>query len=170
MEDTQRATNRLDKTVNVAVLIVMSLLGMILIKNYMLTDRTRPLSPIAVGEKLALPTALRSESERTVVLALSTTCHFCTDSVPFYRRLVAEATVTKTPVIAVFPQSSADVSSYLKLHELDGARTGSGIKLKIGGTPTLIVLNRDGIVTNVWQGKLPPQAEEEVISQLKSRS
>jgi hypothetical protein len=36
----------------------------------------------------------------------------------------------------------------------------------VAGTPTLILVDKEGTVKKVWMGKLPESAQSEVISQL----
>lgn len=41
-------------------------------------------------------------------------------------------------------------------------------QVNVGGTPTLILVNSNGVVTDVWAGKLPPEAESQVLSKLQA--
>lgn len=166
MADAEPSDKRLEIAVNIASLVVMCLLATVLVKSYFFTNRSRPEPSIAVGDKLTLSEALTSGSERAIVLALSTTCHFCSESIPFYRRLSTEAGRTHVPVIAIFPQPSTDVANYLKANGLAGIASESGRILRISGTPTLMLVNRQGVVTKVWRGKLPPEQENEVLSKI----
>ncbi|HEX8686998.1 MAG TPA: hypothetical protein VF654_10865, partial [Pyrinomonadaceae bacterium] len=40
--------------------------------------------------------------------------------------------------------------------------------LGVRGTPTLLLVNGEGVVTGSWFGKLSPEKEEEVLGRLKS--
>lgn len=41
-------------------------------------------------------------------------------------------------------------------------------QLEVRGTPTLILVDESGVAVDVWKGKLPPDAEERVLSKLKA--
>jgi hypothetical protein len=47
---------------------------------------------------------------------------------------------------------------------------GSFPKLGIDATPTLLLVNQEGVVSQVWIGKLTPEKETEVLSQIKRHS
>lgn len=124
---------------------------------------------IAVGEKLNLPNVDWAGNGRTVVLALNTGCHFCTDSAPFYRRLVERVSSShRVHLVAVFPQPQAEASKYLNGLgvSIKDVRTTLFASAKVSGTPTLILVNEKGVVSDVWAGKLVPTRETEVLNKL----
>ncbi|MDQ3750112.1 MAG: hypothetical protein M3367_14050 [Acidobacteriota bacterium] len=55
----------------------------------------------------------------------------------------------------------------LKLNDLD-VKQASLDSLQVDGTPTLLLVNDKGEITNSWIGKLPPNKEAEVINKLLS--
>jgi hypothetical protein len=155
---------------NIAIVIVAILLGVVLVKNYLL-PKPQPAMPTAVaqGTKLSLPVDWKANG-RTLVLALSTVCRYCTESGPFYQRLAQErATNPNIRLVAVFPQSVADAQKYLSnlgvtVDEVRQARLDS---IGVMATPTLILANADGAVAESWQGKLPGETESELLAKLK---
>jgi len=42
-------------------------------------------------------------------------------------------------------------------------------QLRVGGTPTLVLANRDGVVRKIWVGQLPERAEQEVLELVSGR-
>jgi hypothetical protein len=58
------------------------------------------------------------------------------------------------------------MQSYLRSHFLliDAVVRLANAGLRIAATPTLLLANRSGVVAQVWQGKLQPQTEAEVIA------
>jgi hypothetical protein len=165
---------------NVAILVVAVLLSIVLVKNYLL----RPaLSTARAGQAAARPTAGRAaplgeqinlpdvdwrQHEQGLVLALSSTCHFCTESAPFYRRLLAECG-GRTQIVAVLPQSQQDGRQYLSRLGLTIADVRQAALASIGveGTPTLLLVDRNGVVQDAWVEKLPPAEEARVFSRLR---
>jgi hypothetical protein len=39
--------------------------------------------------------------------------------------------------------------------------------IRVQGTPTILLVNNAGVVTEEWLGKLPPEKESEVLSRLR---
>ena len=62
--------------------------------------------------KVSLPGIEWSKSSRTVLLVLSTTCHFCTESAPFYQKLQQQKP-GNVQIVAVLPQAVEDGRQYL---------------------------------------------------------
>ena len=131
-------------------------------------DRTR--GPIA-GTNVALPGFDWSESDKTVVLALSSKCHFCSESAPFYQRLNDEvAQHTGARLIAVFPQEVGEAKQYLSALgvKIGDVRNATLNSIGVNGTPTLVIIDSKGRVEQSWVGKLSPEREAEVISRVKT--
>jgi thioredoxin-related protein len=107
------------------------------------------------------------QSRQTLVLAISSTCHFCTDSASFYQTLVQNR--KDTQVVAVLPQPVEEGKSYLeKLGvSVDEIRQLPLNQIGVHGTPTLILVDSSGSVRNSWTGKLPPETETEVMKRLQ---
>ncbi|HZB45105.1 MAG TPA: hypothetical protein VE360_07670, partial [Pyrinomonadaceae bacterium] len=125
--------------------------------------QTRP----EVGSKLSLDGIDWSKSERTVLLALSTKCRFCTESAPFYQRLAQEKEKhDDLGLLAVLPQSIDESQKYLGEHgiKVDAVKQATPGSLNVRGTPTLILVDQTGAVVESWIGKLPPPKEVEVLN------
>jgi peroxiredoxin len=166
----EKAAKRIEIAANVAIIVVAVAVVLFFVKNYRM-NRTGPRAQISVGTKFALKDVNWPGSGKTVVLALSTTCHYCTESAGFYRELVQQCQKQHVRVIAVLPQPLNEAQSYLNKEgvSVDEVRQGSFPELKIGGTPTLVVLDNQGVVKSVWIGKLPENKEKEVLSELDSQ-
>ncbi len=120
------------------------------------------------GTKITIPGVEWSNSQRTVVLALSTHCHFCSASGPFYKRLQEAARVRGVRIIAVLPQPTDEALSYLQNLGLSISvvRQAPLVNVSVTATPTLMMVDSQGVVTDGWTGQLPPEFEKEVISKL----
>lgn len=105
---------------------------------------------------------------RTLVLALSTECHFCKESTPFYRRL-REKPGMRLRIVAVLPQSMAAAEQYLNSEgvRVDQVEQVQLPEVGIRGTPTMLLVDGRGIVTNIWTGLLRPAEQEQVLSVLR---
>ncbi|HEY0051762.1 MAG TPA: hypothetical protein VGB68_20865 [Pyrinomonadaceae bacterium] len=169
-----KITQRIELVANVLIVIVAVLLIGMIAQKYFLSspdanDHSAGVQP-TVGKKLNLTDVNFSEKPRTVLLALQASCRFCNESAPFYKRLVEETKGRNIKLVAVFPTKVEDSARHLT--EL--GVTGFEVKqspisaLDASGTPTLIITNEKGEVTNFWVGKLPAEKETEVINQLNS--
>jgi len=157
----------LDVAANVAILCVCILIGVIGVKKFLLSDPHSANDMPKRGSQIELSGVNWGRTERTLVLVLSTHCHFCNDSIDFYRRLTPAAAAAKVPVVAVFPQSVDEARAYwsnqnLPLTGVDFSKVPAE-GLPISGTPTLILVDRKGVVLRAWAGKQPASGEAEII-------
>lgn len=102
----------------------------------------------------------------SLVMAVAPTCHFCSESFPFYRQLSA-ARGGNVKLIALVPDK-ADGSAYLGSGQIgvDGIESASVRDVGAKGTPTLFLVS-GGVVQQVWEGKLSPSREVEVMRAFK---
>ena len=168
-----KISQKIEVISNVLIIFVALLLIGIVIQRYFfanpnLSEQAR-VEP-TVGKPINLPDENFAGQPKTVVLALQTTCHFCNESAPFYKRLV-EATKNKNiKIVAVFPQSIEEATAHLAQLGVSGVEVKQApiSQLDSSGTPTLILTNQKGTVTNYWVGKLSPDKEMEVINTINS--
>jgi hypothetical protein len=97
-------------------------------------------------------------------------CHFCSESAPFYKRIIESVKDKNINLVAAFPTGSEESAAYLRelgLNNMEVRRSPLN-NLQVSGTPTLILTNDKGEVTDFWVGKLTPDKETEVINKLNS--
>jgi hypothetical protein len=72
-------------------------------------------------------------------------------------------------LLALFPHSAKDGEKYLASLDipLNNIRQVDLKKLNATGTPTLLLVNQQGVVTDEWIGKLSTDKETEVLSKLQ---
>ena len=159
---------------NIAIILVSIMLAVALTERYLLTPKvSRPSqearAQIQPGTKLSLPGVDWGKNDRTILMVMSTGCHFCTESAPFYQRLAQEKSKQGgTHLVAVLPEDVAASQKYLSEHGVvvDEIRQASPASIQVSGTPTLILADQTGSVIASWVGKLPPDKEAEVLSRL----
>lgn len=117
--------------------------------------------------KESLPGVDWAKNRRTWVLALSTQCHFCTESAPFFQRIQKER-ARDLKLLAVLPQSITEGHRYLEGEgvKVDDVRQAEISSIGVNGTPTLLLVDSKGAVSQVWQGKLQPEQEGGVLAVL----
>jgi hypothetical protein len=169
------SANRLERLGQVGF-VAMSLTVTVAAVQYIVNARTaaaRPAPPpaVAVGTKLPLPVDATDGGRTAALLAvLSSECRFCTESMPFYKRLMAHPKVAaggvKFQVVSVQPPGV--MRAYLSEHGLapsavlTAAETGAYVR----GTPSLILTDSQGVVIDSWSGALPPEEERKVVMAL----
>ncbi|MET0647768.1 MAG: thioredoxin family protein [Pyrinomonadaceae bacterium] len=168
---------KIEVAANLSIIVVGLLLCVVLVKSYVIPAPARQAAGepagtrgiIKSGEAVALSGVDWEKNGKTLLMVLSTTCHFCTQSGPFYRRLVKEHGDAK--LVALVPQSADEGQSYLKGLgvEVDDVRQASLGDLGVSGTPTLVLVDGKGVAADVfWVGAPSPNRENEVVSRLST--
>jgi hypothetical protein len=127
--------------------------------------------PFKVGEQAErLPGVGYGDARISVILYLRSTCPYCTQSMPFYRRLSEEATrLGSVRLIAVSPETEQVARAYIEEHSL---RVGKLIKFdgRPVPTPTLVTVNRTGTIQGVWVGQKNEKGETEILESIRSEA
>ena len=165
--------SRLEKLTNIAVLLSCALLVAALGRNFYLSH-TRPAAgteAVARGQQITLPGYTPASTESTLIMVLSTQCHFCKDSMPFYRKLTVlhRSAPGRLRVVAVLPEPESEASAYLD-------RNGVGVDhvfslppgdIGVNATPTLLLLDPRNKVEESWVGLLGDSQQAEVLENLR---
>jgi hypothetical protein len=168
---------KLEKATNVAIILASAFLIGTLARNYYyLRSNPAPHMPaqISKGEVFKLPgadTAGRHTAIPTLVLALSKNCHFCQESVGFYQKLTAfkNSSPQGLRIVALLPESKDEAETYLKENGIvvDEVVSAPVSNLGVLGTPTLLLLDGQSKLEEIWVGKLSSERETQVINRLK---
>lgn len=154
---------------NVAVIITAVIFCSVLVRKYYFPRDTKtvettlpsvvasaPTRPsIKPDQQVSLPDIDWSKANRTILLALSTKCRFCTESAPFYQQILQKKS-KDVRVVVVLPQPVEESRKYLdklgvSVREVKEARLAT---VGVSGTPTVILIDKNGVVQNLWIGKL----------------
>ncbi|MGB7925746.1 MAG: redoxin family protein [Pyrinomonadaceae bacterium] len=168
-------TQKVEFLANIAIIVVALLLGFVLVKNYLLPDRDKggpPNMQVPVGSKVSLPGVDWAGHNQTLLVVLQKGCRYCSESAPFYQRLVKETDGRNLHLVAVLPQTTDESKQYLNelgvpIADIKQATLDS---LGVGGTPTLILVDNQGVVKNAWVGKLNADNEAGVLRQLQGNA
>jgi hypothetical protein len=173
--------SKLDTAANIAIILVCILAAGTLIRNQFFPSFLAPAplsrpgmpSGAAKGETLAaLRGVVPQGSDRALVVALSPTCHFCNESMPFYKALMDKRNESKSAVkvIAAVPQAEVQTAEQKNLADhgvqIDAVVPVDFEKIKIPGTPTVLLVDNQGKVLDVWVGKLDESRQREVLAKL----
>lgn len=115
-----------------------------------------------------IPGVIYAKANATIVLHLKSTCPFCTESMEFYRRLAARAKEKGDVQVVVVGTEPAEVlNDYLRDHDFRPTYVVSS-QTRPQPTPTLITIDRGGVVRKVWLGQQSRQGEAAVLRSLDS--
>ncbi len=162
----------LESAANVAIIVVALLFGAALTTKYFATSPNQEVpnrNGVEKNAKFLLSDIDWSTHEKNLVLAFSTKCRFCIESVNLYQELAQKRTQSGNfRMIVVSPEPPNEIKSFFDKHniQIDNFVQTQLSDLSISGTPTLVLVDKNGIVQNTWRGKLPPAGESELIGAL----
>lgn len=148
---------KLEIVTNIMVVAGVLLFGFVLYRSLTNHGNSAPEAP-AVGTVLpALPGYGWDGHSQVLLLALRKGCHFCEDSMPFYRELLKaeKSGGSKAHLVSVLPDAEMDATRVLHDAKLDVPMVASFQlqQLHVSGTPTLILVDGSGTVEKVWVGE-----------------
>jgi hypothetical protein len=124
-------------------------------------------SVMLVGSTVQLPGVDFTRKDKTLLIAISDTCHFCKESQPFYRKL-AETPNSTANLVAVLPMPQPDADNYVRATISSSLQAVSSplAAIDVDRTPTLLLVDRKGKVIKAWVGKLDDAGQKQVQSDL----
>ena len=133
-----------------------------------LADRARALR----GSRVDLTKFDGPSGRLNVLLGLSTSCHFCEEESDFYKSISQLPLPERPRLLAVFPQQKDEATRYLESHgiRVDDVRSDALTDYRIGATPTILIVDAKGTVTNAWVGQLDPAEKSEVMDRIRKGS
>jgi thioredoxin-related protein len=173
----------LDTVANIAIILVCAIAAVVLVRTHFFPQQQQqPGMPpqVAKGEQYdQLKAVVPAGSNRALVVAVSPGCHFCNDSIPFYKNLIDQRNQKNSAVkfIAAVPTNEKPDEAQKLVAEESQKFAGGGAQpdgmvnidfaaIKVPGTPTLMLVDNTGKVLDVWVGKLDPKGEQEVLKTL----
>ncbi len=113
------------------------------------------------------------ERNETLLLALSPTCPWCRQSYPFYKTLVKLKELSDHPIVVIASVDTSASAVVQQLHlEAAGVFADSVVALPlhaagISSVPTVIHLDGQGVVQNVWVGFLDETRQGAVLASIE---
>ena len=172
----------LDTVANIAIILVCAIAAVVLVRNQFFprTQQQPGMPQVEKGEQYdQLKAVVPAGSNRALVVAVSPGCHFCNDSIPFYKNLIEQRNQKNSAVkfIAAVPTNEKPEDAQKLVAEETQKFTAGGAQpdgmvnidfaaIKVPGTPTLLLVDNTGKVLDVWVGKLDPKGEKAVLKTL----
>lgn len=166
--------SKLDIVANVAIIATCIIASTVLVRRELFPPRPEPPpGSVVAGDHIdTLRTAVPAGADKALVLAIAPGCHFCNDSMGFYKQLIDQRDSAKSPVKVVAAVASPDA----KTGE-EGKLASQGVKpdavvqidfqkAKVPGTPTVMLVDKQGKVLSVWVGLLDASGQKEVLKAL----
>lgn len=126
-----------------------------------------PGGPTASGRviDIARRDLLADSAHGALVIVTASYCHFCRDSIPFYRSLFPLVRRKSMRIVAVTPEDPQVNESYLSANGLrvDAVLSAREVGMVVEGTPSLLLLKAGGLVAGSWVGRLREGEQKEVI-------
>ena len=129
-----------------------------------LPDPFTQLEAESVGQRIDAVGRLDFAESQTLIMALQSDCGFCQKSMPFYRRLL-ERDANEVQIVVAAPPRDSRIGDYLASENVnpDSVVFVQPGTLPVQGTPTLLLVDNEGLVTHAWIGLLNADREAEVI-------
>jgi len=103
----------------------------------------------------------------TLVLALRVGCPYCAASMGFYERLheLEKRRAITVHLVAIFAEKAEEVKKEMpeSLHDLETLAGVDLRELSIRATPTVLLVDANGIARRIWRGQLSPELENQVL-------
>lgn len=175
-----RIVSSLERTAYVFLISLCLVSGGILIRRQWVQYKFQASVPAltaksVVGRQFDVPGVSWSTSDVNAVLFLSTRCHFCEASMPFYRRLsqAHRQTIKKrVALLGVSREPSGDLQNHLADNhvELDRVYQIPSTLTLLSGTPTLLIIDGSGVIRQAFVGELSDAQEQKVLAFVRDGS
>lgn len=119
---------------------------------------------IKPGAVVQLPAGLASThgANQTALVFIRSGCHFCSESMPLYRSLVADLSGMVTPRTKIVFVSQEPVTTTVEYLKSNGITLASDQVATIGpnqfpfvrGTPTILLIDQNATLLQAWHGRL----------------
>jgi thioredoxin-related protein len=174
---TPQKKTTLDTIANIAIILVCAIAAFVLIRNqfFPAAPQRPPGSPPQVekGERFdQLKGVVPAGTNRALVVALAPGCHYCNESMPFYKQLIDERNKKSSPVkVIAAVRSEQEKAEEAQKFAGVGTQPDSMVqidfsKIKVPGTPTLLLVDNNGKVLDVWVGMLDESKQKDVLEVL----
>jgi len=147
---------KLEQITNIFIIVAIIIVTGVIIKKYAFPS-VQSKTKIEIGKTTSIDDIDWKQNGKTLVLALKVDCQFCNASTKALKQIIAEAVNNDIKVEVVSSDSRQDIADYLQIHDLSPVQNINQIPLnKSGfiGTPSLLFVNDQGIVKDMWVGRM----------------
>jgi peroxiredoxin len=156
--------SHLERTANVAIIIACAVVVGHLVYQDLAPSRAK--GTYRTGDHISDTPGLKLKSAHlSLILYTSSSCHFCQESLPFYEKLTKAARQAGARVVAVSPEPASENDKFLRAHGVvvDDAVGAAENRIALRGTPSVLLVKRNGTVVDAWYGKIAASMESDVV-------
>jgi thioredoxin-related protein len=163
---------RLETISNIAVITAALLLGVVLVRREFFPPSEPSSARQLQGTTIQAAYLGTSATPRKLILAISETCRFCEQEMPFYKQLSALQSELEFSLLAIFPKNEPVPERFLseRAVSVNEVLSADFAHLGVKGTPTILLLDARGRVLRAWVGALSSLQHEEVVAALRAAS
>jgi hypothetical protein len=159
---------RLDLIVNVLLFVACAAVALAVLQRSSLSaewvSRAAPGHELSVGGGAEdLPGVAYSTSHSTLVLYVKSSCHFCTASMPFFRKLNEARRAGLVRLVVVSSENHDITEGYLQQNGLNVDQIVSH-QGRIHSTPTLLEVGQNRVVKNAWVGQQTTEQQQRILA------
>ena len=163
---------------NISIVTLAILLAGLAVRRYRVAElrsRTDVPAYFKAGARFPVKGLDWTRSHQTLVVVWEQSCALCSENAPFYRLIEQNRTDPgKTRLVLLLGGDPNNAGAYMQNLQLsfDEVKPVSLRELKpygLIGTPTAMLVNDEGIVTNLWHGSLTELQQSEVLRALRIR-
>ena len=166
------------RLLNIGIITLAILLTGLGVRRYrvaQLTSRSQLPAYFKAGARFPVNGLDWTRSFQTLVIVLEQSCAICSENAPFYRLIQQNRSDSaRTRLVVLLGGDPDKATAYLENLQLsfDQVKPVFLRDLKpygLVGTPTAVLVNDEGIVTNLWSGSLTEPQQSEVLRALQIR-
>jgi len=140
-----------------------------LVRQQFFPQSSRPSYPELTGKRIVIPGMdVPMSPGLAVVVAVRSDCKFCGDSLAFYREIENRRRASKNPIgfFFVSPEPTEKTVAFVRKTGVSADRVISVDfkNLGIALTPTLAIVDSDGLVKKAYYGKLTDKKETDLLT------
>ena len=125
-----------------------------------------PAGAYAVGDRIDVPASWYDRAPRTLVVFARASCGACQNAQPFLKALAATVTSHGGAVMIAghrdTPKEDGEFAASLGLDEDAFATFPAGLRVR--RTPTLVLVDRAGVILASWEGVGPVEQQREIAA------
>ena len=159
--------SKIELGLNIAIAIAIVAIAGVIVKRTFFAEQVKTPGFEAqaqqlVGTKINVPGADWAQNKKSLVFFLKKDCIYCDKVAPSYRQLITEAGKSNVKLIAILPNPVDVGREYVQSLGLpiENVQTAVLASYKVPGTPTVLVVDGEGIVRGVWIGAEPGREQE----------
>jgi len=121
------------------------------------------------GARIQLHDVHFENATKSLIFVLNDACSFCKASAPFHRSVAELSRSHGVQTIAIMGTPKEQVLSYLREYSISVAVAAQALPPELGvrAVPTLILVDRSGVVLKTWHGQLTENQQKDVIKSVE---